>query len=251
GGRPGGGGGGGGSRRWTGELRASDRRQSVYLQEYIDGDSCSAVYVGAGPDTRLLGVTQQLVGETRLHAKPFQYCGSIGPLELKPPAQAVFERLGRALAIGCGLRGLFGVDCVLADGVPYPVEVNPRYTASVEVLEYATGTPALALHCAAFDSSTCIPQAPSASRWPKVIGKAILFARQGLVFPEEGPWMAVLRQPSDIWDLPAFADIPHPGQRIEAGRPILTVFASAASVAAGRDRLWTVVAELENGLYRG
>jgi len=27
--------------------------------------------------------------------------------------------------------------CILRDGVPWPVEINPRYTASVEVLEYA------------------------------------------------------------------------------------------------------------------
>ena len=41
-----------------------------------------------------------------------------------------------------GLVGLFGVDLILRDGEPWPVEVNPRYTASVEVLELALGTSA-------------------------------------------------------------------------------------------------------------
>ena len=49
----------------------------------------------------------------------------------------ILQQLGLDLARGCGLRGLFGVDFVLSEGVPWPVEINPRYTASVEVLEYA------------------------------------------------------------------------------------------------------------------
>jgi predicted ATP-grasp superfamily ATP-dependent carboligase len=241
--------GGSGIRHWTGKRSRSDRGRSVYLQEYVEGDSCSAVYVGAGPDTRLLGVTQQLVGQTQLHAKAFQYCGSIGPLEIEAPAKTIFERIGRVLASGCGLRGLFGVDCLLGEGVPYPVEVNPRYTASVEVLEYAAGIPALALHAAAFDSALPTPPSKVPSAGPNVIGKAILFAPASLVFPAEGPWQETLRRPPDIDIMPAFADIPHTGQHIEAGRPILTIFARAASVVACRDELWRVVAELERGLW--
>jgi predicted ATP-grasp superfamily ATP-dependent carboligase len=246
--------GGRGIRLWTGQVRVSDRDARVYLQEYIEGDSCSAVYVGDEGNTRLLGVTRQLIGENQFHAKRFQYCGSIGPLELQASTRTIFERLGRVLSSGCGLRGLFGVDCVLVEGVPYPVEVNPRYTASVEVLEYATGTHALALHRAAFEEPATVRDDPVANA-PRlaqhVVGKAILFARQPLTFPEDGPWMTVLRQPPEIWELPAFADIPHSGHHIEAGRPILTLLASAASVSECRDKLWEIADELERCLYVG
>jgi predicted ATP-grasp superfamily ATP-dependent carboligase len=240
--------GGAGIRFWDGRPQAPRQRRQVYLQEYIEGEACSAVYVGDGHQARLLGVTQQLVGEARVNAAPFHYCGSIGPLEVPPSARGDFERLGKALTAGCGLQGLFGVDCVLADGAPYPVEVNPRYPASVEVLEYALGTPALALHWAAFDPSYQFP-CPLAEKGGTVVGKAILFARADLTFPADGPWTETLRHSGDIHALPAFADIPQAGQRIEAGRPILTVFAGDVSVAACRDQLWAKSAELERGLY--
>ena len=64
-------------------------------------------------------------------------------LGLLPPSDDL-ARLGQVLAAGCGIRGLFGVDCVEENSVFWPVEINPRYTASVEVLEYASGLPALA-----------------------------------------------------------------------------------------------------------
>src|SRR5262249_17781381 len=151
-------------------------------------DATAAVYVGDGRQARLLGVTRQLVGEIWLHAAPFHYCGSIGPMSLDGPVQARFEALGHALVAGCGLRGLFGVDCQLRDGVPWPVEINPRYTASVEALEYATGIPALAWHRSVFAAQApCRPQ-PTALK-PVLVGKAILFAKQGVGFPDDGPWL--------------------------------------------------------------
>jgi predicted ATP-grasp superfamily ATP-dependent carboligase len=228
-------------------------REPVYLQEYIEGQPCAAIYVGDGSRAQLLGVSQQLVGEAHLHAKPFRYCGSIGPLPLEPAQQATFERIGNALAAGCGLCGLFGVDCILADGVPYPVEINPRYPASVEVLEYGTGTPALALHCKAFAfEELCksqIANRKSQIADQPIVGKAILFAWMSLIFPADGPWMDTLRQPGDVWEMPAFADIPHAGQCIEAGRPILTIFASATSPSECREKLWQIAADLENRLF--
>ena len=43
-----------------------------------------------------------------------------------------------------GLAGWFGVDFILRDGIPWPVEINPRYTASVEIHELASGRSLLA-----------------------------------------------------------------------------------------------------------
>ena len=120
------------------------------------------------------------------------------------------------------MRGLFGVDCVWRNGVPLPVEVNPRYTASVEVLEYAAGG---------------------------VVGKAILFARTALEFPAAGPWLETLRRPGSIFDMPAFADIPAAGQGIAAGWPILTLFARGDTVDDCREQLRKRAAELERWLY--
>jgi predicted ATP-grasp superfamily ATP-dependent carboligase len=222
--------------------------KGVYFQEYLQGDPCAAVYVGDGRRAELLGVTRQLIGEPWLHAAPFHYCGSIGPLRLDGELQQRFEQLGHALVQGCGLRGLFGVDAILRENVPWPVEVNPRYTASVEVHEYATGLSALTRHGDIFD-----PQARRAAVQPRnapdFVGKAILFARETVTIPAAGPWSRALEQPVAIHELPAFADIPPGGQTIKAGSPILTFFARAASVNDCLERLRQIAQDLDRWLF--
>jgi predicted ATP-grasp superfamily ATP-dependent carboligase len=199
--------GGRGIAEWDG----TPPRARCYFQEFIEGTPCAAVYVGDGTRALLLGVTRQLIGEPWLHAKGFQYCGSVGPLAVP---LGPFVKMGDALAAAFGLRGLFGVDCVLRDGVPYPVEVNPRYTASVEVLERATGVRALDLHCAAF--TTSLPAARLRFRAKSTHAKAIFFAPAPLTFPP-GRFVRA-------------ADLPHAGAMLPAGAPILTLFSEGASV---------------------
>jgi predicted ATP-grasp superfamily ATP-dependent carboligase len=207
------------------------------------------VYVGEGRRARFLGMTRQLVGEPWLHAAPFHYCGSIGPLDPRAVRSPDLDELGLLLAGECGLRGLFGVDGVLRDGVFWPVEINPRYTASVEVLEYATGIRALAWHRQAFDRDAppALPRPPPGGRG--CVGKAILFAREALHFPAEGPWLSMLRSPGPADEMPACADVPAAGTRIEPGRPILTFFTRADSPSACADALRQTAADLDRRLF--
>jgi predicted ATP-grasp superfamily ATP-dependent carboligase len=182
-----------------------------------------------------------------LHARDFQYCGSVGPLPLAHQTLEQLKHLGQALAAGFHLQGLFGVDCIVRDGVPFPVEVNPRYTASVEVLELAGRISALDLHrraCTA--SSELAPPAPGKQRG--VVGKAILFARATLRFPENGPWLA-RRSLTDVWAVPAFADIPGPGTSIGSGKPILSLFCRGRSVAECESRLRKIAGDLDRSLF--
>jgi predicted ATP-grasp superfamily ATP-dependent carboligase len=243
--------GGRGIARWDGEA-TTKRPAPVYYQQYIQGEPCAAVYVGDGQRAALLGVTRQLIGEPWLHAAAFQYCGSIGPLRLKPDVRQRFEQLGNVLAAGCGLRGLFGVDAIRREGVPWPVEVNPRYTASVEVLEYATGVAALDQHLAAFYPASGGRERPNAGgadgpRSP-CVGKAILFARDALIFPRDGPWSAALQTPGCVHELPAFADLPHGGQRFHARQPVLTCFAGGDTPSDCLDRLRQIALDLDRRL---
>jgi predicted ATP-grasp superfamily ATP-dependent carboligase len=249
--------GGQGIRSWDGSAL---RRRSVYLQRYVAGDSYSACYIGHENATRLLGVTRQLVGEEWLHAPPFHYCGSIGPITLHDSARSQVEKLGLALATGCQLRGLFGVDLVLNDNTFWPVEINPRYTASVEVLEHATGLSALEAHRDVFENQTIQPVRAGSvsdrstphsgrlrSRLAGVVGKAILFARQDFTFPATGPWSSSLSAP--VNEMRAFADVPHSGQRITTAHPILTCFARADSESACLQALREIAADLDRRLF--
>jgi predicted ATP-grasp superfamily ATP-dependent carboligase len=243
-----------------------------YFQEFVEGLSCSALFVGGQTSVAFLGLTRQLVGEPWLHARQFQYCGSIGPLQATADLQNHFNQLGDTLIKGSrwttlealmesplncvlqtyrqggGLRGLFGVDCILRDGIPWPIEINPRYTASVEVLEYGAGIPTIALHRTVFDPTAPVPEVRPRSTG--IVGKAILFAKDSLDFPIDGPWMPTLRSPGPIEEMPAFADIPHPGERIEARHPILTFFARAESEASCLEQLKSIAADLDRWLFK-
>jgi predicted ATP-grasp superfamily ATP-dependent carboligase len=218
----------------------------VYLQQYIEGQPAAALYLSTGRSVHALGLIFQLVGKSWLHAAPFHYCASIGPMPPGTWVREVLERLGLVLAAASGLRGLFGIDGVLQDRNFWPVEVNPRYTASVEVLEYATGLPVLAWHRRAFLDGAPPPPVPAPADW---LGKAVLFAPRDLVFPIDGPWGKVLRRPPPVEQMPAFADIPHIGERIAAGRPVLTFFARAATLAGCADALEQTAGDLDRWLF--
>ncbi|MEJ7637550.1 MAG: ATP-grasp domain-containing protein [Singulisphaera sp.] len=108
-------------------------RVPSYYQERIAGPSLSALFVGARSGARLCGVTRQWVGRGGAR---FAYRGSLGPWPVSDRESARIGLLGGFLAASYRLVGLFGVDFILSDGQPWPVEINPRYTASVEVLEW-------------------------------------------------------------------------------------------------------------------
>ena len=188
-----------------------------YCQQFMAGTSMSAVYVRARGDLEVLGVTEQLIGTEWLNAPPFRYAGNIGPIELSSPLRGDLLRIGRALGECCGLLGVFGVDFILHEGRPWVVEVNPRYPASVEVLELATGCLAMQLHRAAFDpdavlGARALPTAP-------FVAKGVLYASSTVVVPD--------------YDLESMtihsADIPAVGEVIEPGWPILTCLASGST----------------------
>jgi predicted ATP-grasp superfamily ATP-dependent carboligase len=117
-----------------GSQRSEDPQElphgSNYFQEFIDGVPLSATFV-SGPDgVRSIGVSLQLVGWPSLGASDFLFCGNIGPI--CPPAWMSRRLLATAIPVAnrSGLRGVFGLDFILKQGVLWLLEVNPRLTAS-------------------------------------------------------------------------------------------------------------------------
>ncbi len=156
-----------------------------YGQKYVPGPSCSGLFVGHERGCLFLGATSQLVGTPWLHATPFHYAGSIGLLDLPEREHRWFRDLGNIVADRFGLRGIFGVDCIMQAEILWTIEINPRYTASVEVWEYALKRSALALHRRVFENlddketHLKLQRMRISTRSRKVVGKAILFARSG------------------------------------------------------------------------
>jgi predicted ATP-grasp superfamily ATP-dependent carboligase len=218
--------------------RASKRES--YLQRYIDGRSCGATFVANGEAAVLIGVTEQLTGEPWTGVAGFQYSGSIGPLNLTKPIVMEFERIGNSLASNFDLRGLFGVDFVLAESRPWLIEINPRYTASVEILERALDIPAMQLHVAACRRGRLPVPLPATSE--QLHGKAIVYA-QHHVLVDHRRQQALLNM-NDGSELSRVADIPMIGTRIEVGGPVVTVFARGGGLDAVKRGLRDAVTEV-------
>lgn len=186
----------------------------------------------------LLGVSRDLRHRDATAAPGRAYAGSV---TVQPEAWIEpLLSLANLLAARHGLRGAVGIDCIVEDsGRAVLLEVNPRPTASMELVERTQGISIAAEHLAAFGlCSPCSPAA-AAAPLPPHAGKAILFAQQPLVVSSE-TYAAMLATAMD-WhheaERPAIADLPQVGTAIEAGHPVLTVFADGDSSAAVDDLL--------------
>ena len=163
----------------------------------------------------MLGLTEQLVGQRAFGVRGYRWCGNVVPprlpaAELLDQARAVCSRVAAAFA----LRGLFGVDFIWDGERAWTLEVNPRPTASLEAIEAAYGTGVFDAHLRA-----CAGELPRTEGEPvRAAGKAVLFATEDVTAGDTERWLER-----------GVRDVPHPGERIAAGRPVCTVVTTAAT----------------------
>ena len=203
--KPARGGGGQGVRPWRGHRPGP----TELLQERVEGVSASAAFLADGRRSVVLGWTEQL------HApRSFRYAGNIMPLDAGAAAREEVAAIADALTGEYGLRGLNGFDFILHRDRPVVLEVNPRYCASMELVERASGDSVFALHRAA-----CLGGLPErAPRGTGVWGKAIVYAARAVAVPDSTAWIDQ-----------GVRDVPHPGEVIRAGHPICTVIARGST----------------------
>jgi predicted ATP-grasp superfamily ATP-dependent carboligase len=240
--------------------------EPVYFQKRAVGMPISALFLAAPGTARLVGVAEQLIGLDALHAPPFAYCGSIGPISVAERAATQIRETGRCLARAFGLRGLFGMDFLLDGQTIWPTEVNPRYTASVEIYERAWGVPLLTWHCRAcraFDipeksgpllgeierallihadrggtQTAANAASPSDSPGPILCSKAVLYAPFDVRIPD----LAALAQSTSFREYSVtIADRPAAGAAVPKGVPVCTLLMESADRSP---RLWAALAHL-------
>jgi predicted ATP-grasp superfamily ATP-dependent carboligase len=195
-----------------------------YLQERIDGTPGSIVFAAAKGACVPIGFSRQLVGDVNFGAGGFRYCGSIlAPLGDRQFADgaAVFEAaaaIARCVSSTFGLAGLNGLDFIARGRVVYPLEVNPRWSSSIEVAERAFAMSFFPTHVAAC-SDGVLPAFDCAAALERagVAGKAIVYARHAASIGDSSGWM----EDSSV------RDVPPSGERFRPGQPICSVFAIA------------------------
>ena len=217
-------GGGHGTRRWD----SGAVPRSSYLQARVAGLPGSITFLADGRRTVPLALSRQLVGERAFGCRGFRYCGSLVARDaalLFDDGAALSKRaeeLAAAVTEEFGLVGLNGLDFIARGRVPVPLEVNPRFSASMELIERSSGAALFASHARACGGSLSVPLPLG----PEVHGKAVVFARRRVRVGDTRRWLR-----ADI------ADVPRPGERIARGHPICTLFATGRTSAECHARL--------------
>jgi uncharacterized protein len=207
------------------------------LQVVVEGRPASVAFVADGRESRVFGVTEQLLGQSAFGGSGFAWCGNVLPLEL-PAAEATsvlaqIAHMASSLTARFGLVGVNGLDIVIgrdAGGAarPHLIEVNPRFTGSMELAEWAFGINVFSLHLEGVAGR--LPRV--ATRVPDgFVGKGIVYARRAVVAPDTEDWLG-----RDM------RDVPFPDQRIGAGHPVCTVLARGRERQACLARLFSAAA---------
>jgi predicted ATP-grasp superfamily ATP-dependent carboligase len=166
-------------------------------------------------------------------------------LQLAPEIRDEVGQIGCRLARHFGLKGLFGVDLMIAGEQVWTIEVNPRYTASTEIVERGTKVLSVAAHSTAHANGDLV-RSPYESAF-HLHGKAILFARHAVQIDHIFARWAIAESVHMPW--PTLADIPAAESTIKPGQPVLTVFADSDSVDDLKQNLNNRVADVERKLY--
>ena len=202
--------------------------RGYYVQQFVSGIPASIVFVSANRRAVPIGMSRQLVGEVAFGAGGFTYCGSILTTFAGLPSDrralvADASALASTVTEEFDLVGVGGIDFIVHDGRACPLEVNPRWSASMELVERVYGLSVFGAHVAA-----CRDRVLPAFDWERAgaasptHGKAVVFARGDVVARDTRAWL----------ERPDIRDVPQPGERIKAGHPVCTVFADAADEGA-------------------
>jgi predicted ATP-grasp superfamily ATP-dependent carboligase len=172
-------------------------------QEVVEGLPASVCCVSDGVRARALAVNEQLLrGE---ESAAYGFSGSVTPLR-HPLAPRMMD-LAEKVAGASGCVGTLGIDFVLGD-TPWVIEVNPRFQATLDTVERATGMNLFSLHVHA-----CRGRIPAERPQTScVAARKILFADRDTVIRTDLSKMG-----------PIVADIPYAGTEIEEGRAMLSV----------------------------
>jgi predicted ATP-grasp superfamily ATP-dependent carboligase len=227
------GGGGSGVADW---LPGEPLHARELVQERIDGIAASVSFAADGRRAVLLGLCEALSGDPAFGARRYRYAGSLYPF---PADSQLIERLDAVVQLATrtfGLVGVNGIDFVVREGNAFVLELNPRYCASMELIERSRGLSLFATHEAACGG--VLPAASVGSPVGETVGKAILWARRDLVAGDTRSWLAR----DDV------RDVPHPGERIRSGHPVCTVFARGADGSACRASLAAAAACYDTGV---
>lgn len=186
----------------------------VLIQQYISGTPASVSLISSRRETIVLTVNEQLLGIRELgQQEPYGYCGNVVPLLADETIINKCKNIAEKIALHFSLLGSNGLDLVISEeGIPYVIEVNPRFQGTLECVERVLGMNIVEVHVKACTEGTL----PTTINNPSTYCvRSILFASRRSIMP-------------DLNTLVKVRDTPLPGVVVERGEPICSVVVEGA-----------------------
>ncbi len=206
-------------------------QHGCYFQRLIKGNALSVLAIAEDGRDHIVGISRQWCTQTE--PKPYRYGGATGPFRPHPDVEAAMISAVEAVSRALELVGLVSFDFVLADGVTYLIEVNPRPGATLDIFDDAAES-LLRAHIAACRGEPVVPPSQPALH---ARAAAILYADEGSLTVNPLEW------PSWV------ADRPQPGTQIPHAQPIATVFGEGADAKGAEQKCRQRLDELAQMLY--
>lgn len=192
-----------------------------YFQQKLQGEPVGAAFIANGTECRLIGVHRQLAGLPESCSESFRFCGASAPAEPDGDTLHAISQIGSSLTRMAGLTGLFGCDFIVNSNGPYLLEVNPRYTASMELWEELLDRSLVGDHVRACREGL-LPETAGFLADRRAL-KFILYAPEATIVPKG--------LEDSVREIPGcrLADLPETGSAIEPDHPVCTLLVAAGS----------------------
>ncbi len=199
-----------------------------FLQQFVPGPSWSASYLATDRSCHFIGACRQIIGGVHMSARPFQYQGAWGLIRLTLSQQQRLQEFGQFIREQFSARGLFGIDLVGSpDGDWSVIEINPRPTSSMELLELAASPGDRPISLIDLHISACLEEEITES-FP-ISDCHLNFAKQ-IIFHNDDRSLRIDESLSNwLWswaEKSQAADLPALGSEIFPGQPVCTIFDS-------------------------
>lgn len=193
-------------------FRGSGLNQDEYLQRRQRGRVVGATFVADENGVQLVGACGLLT--KRMHACPFLFAGAVGPLTLNDTVTDRIAAIGSAFAKRVPIRGPFNIDLAITRDHVTLLEVNPRWSGSMELLE-RSWMQRLDHPCSLFEPADVWRQRLAGGMSGPVYWKRVIYARRNIdVSPE------MFQRSSQHWE---WTDTPSKATAVEKGSPIATM----------------------------
>jgi uncharacterized protein len=218
---------------------ATQNSLGCYWQRRVPGLPVGVTMISCAAGTQCLGAARAIQSHETWGPTPFAYRGSIGPWTLDATWLEPLAKFGETVRVETGLLGLWQADFIVDEQGLWLLEINPRWSASMELLADTNRHTLIRWHLAALRGESIAKVEPlSPSHW---LGKSIVYSPTE-VTPETSQLEALWRRRWNGWSEEGerdwrVADIPNTCATIPTGVPIATCMASGRDPDELIDRL--------------